>query len=261
MEYEALNPSLYAQVLDDLELVNSHKPFQVLFYGSRERGDFNEDSDLNFYLLAHSTDQMKASFVDSIAKALSKLEVVAPVNMIAGDSDSLKHRFKIHEPGSIQLLENASVFFGEGIWEDLQTEWKRFRNQIISKKDLSHYLDKRIRFFKQQTSKSIKDEISQLERICTLTLHIWAIKNIDDLSLPELLMMDIPSQIYPLFTQLYSSEIDETVLELLLVQAQLQKLKKDARWKREINREEIHELKYKLISLRKDEEFLLNLWA
>ncbi len=261
MEYEALNPSLYAHVLDDLELITSHKPFHILFYGSRERGDFNESSDLNFYLLAHSTDQMKASFVDSVSKTLNQLEVVAPVNMIAGDADSLRHRFKIHEPGSIQLLENASVFYGEGIWDSLQSEWKRYKDKSIPKKELSSYLEKRIRFFKQQVSRNVKEEVSQLERICTLTLHVWAIKNIDDLSVSELLMMDIPNQIYSLFTNLYKFELDETILELLNLQQRLQTLKRELRWKKEISREEIYELKYKLISLRKDEEFLLNLWA
>ncbi len=258
IEYEALNPKLYARVLDDLELVISHKPFQVLFYGSRERGDYDELSDLNFYLLAHSTDQMKPSFIESISSALNHLESVAPVNMIAGDTESLRMRMKIHEPGSIQLLENASVFYGETLWENLQNEWKSFRNREVSIIDLTSYLEKRIRFFKQQVTKNVKEEISQLERICTLTLHIWAIKNINDLTLSEIIKMDTPSQLVPLFKLLYHNEMDETTLELLDLNRKLYAFKRDARWKREIAREEIFELKHKLISLRKDEEFLLN---
>ncbi len=257
-EYEALNPKLYAKVLDDLELIISNKPFQILFYGSRERGDHDELSDLNFYLLAHSTDQMKPSFIESVSATLNCLETVAPVNMIAGDSESLRLRMKIHEPGSVQLLENASIFFGESIWEQLQSEWKSIRNKDISPFDLTNYLEKRIRFFKQQVSKNVKEEISQLERICTLTIHIWAVKNISDLTLVEILKMDTPSQIYPLFKSLYQRELDETMIELLELNRRLFSLKRDARWKRDISREDIFDIKYKLVALRKDEEFLLN---
>jgi hypothetical protein len=257
-EFEALNPILYAKVLDDLEIISSLKPFQILFYGSRERGDFDSRSDLNFYLLAHSTDQMKPSFIESISTALNHLESVAPVNMIAGDAESLRLRMRIHEPGSMQLLENSSIFFGESLIENLQSEWNQIRTREISPKDLSAYLEKRIRFFKQQVSRNAKEEITQLERICTLTLHVWAIKNIHDLTYVELIKMDTPSQIYPLFNFLYQNEMDETVQELLELQKQLISLKRDARWKKEIPREELYELKYKLISLRKDEEFLLN---
>jgi hypothetical protein len=257
-EYEALNPSLYAKVLDDLELILSHKPFQILFYGSRERGDFDELSDLNFYLLAHSTDQMKPSFIESVSSALGHLESVAPVNMIAGDAESLRLRMRIHEPGSVQLLENASIFYGESLWESLQKDWVQIRNRELSPSDLANYLEKRVRFFKQQVSKNAKEEISQLERICTLTLHIWAIKNIKDLSFAEIIKMDTPSQLNPLFKNLYKNEIDETVNELLELQKKFYTLKREVRWKKEIVREELYELKYKLISLRKDEEFLLN---
>ncbi|MCZ8155611.1 MAG: hypothetical protein O9264_05805 [Leptospira sp.] len=257
-EYEALNPVLYAKVLDHLEPISSHKPFQILFYGSRERGDHDDLSDLNFYLLAHSTDQMKPSFIESVSNALNQLEAVAPVNMIAGDSESLRLRMRIHEPGSIQLLENASVFYGDSIWENLQTEWSKIRTKEISTKDLSSYLEKRIRFFKQQVSKTAKDEVIQLERICTLTLHVWAINCISDISFSELLKMDTPSQIHPLFTNLYKHELDDTINELLSLQQRLVTIKREARWKKELSRDEIYELKYKLIQLRKDEEFLLN---
>ena len=257
-EFEPLNPHLYAKVLDELELIRSHKPFQILFYGSRERGDFNEYSDLNFYLLANSTDQMKPSFIESVSQALNHLEDVAPVNMIAGDSESLKLRMRIKEPGSIQLLENASIFFGESIWEQLQGEWIQIKNRDIPIQELSNYLEKRIRFFKQQTFKTIKEEISQLERICTITLHLWAIKNIHDLTAVELIKMDVPSQLEPLFQSLYKNEIDDTVIGLLRLQLRLYNLKKRARWKKEIHRDELFEIKYELIALRKDEEFLLN---
>ncbi|MDF3819588.1 hypothetical protein P3G55_06740 [Leptospira sp. 96542] len=261
MEFEALNPNLYVQVLDELELIPSTKPYQIIFYGSRERGDSSPESDLNFYLLAHSTDQMKSQFIDSISRALAKLEDVAPVNMIAGDADSLKLRLKIAEPGSIQLLEASSVFYGEGIWEDLKKDWEKYKNQEIPKKDLIHYLEKRVRFFKQQVTRNVKEEISQLERITTLTLHIWALNHIHDITHAELLKMDTPSEIYPLFTGLYKQELDDNTIELLELQTKIRKLKVDVRWKRDVTREDIHESKYKLISLRNDEEFMMNLWA
>lgn len=261
MEFEALNPHLYAQVLDELELIPSTKPYQILFYGSRERGDYHEDSDLNFYLVAHSTDQMKSQFIDSISRALQKLEDVAPVNMIAGDADSLRHRLKISEPGSVQLLEASSIFFGEGIFEDLKADWEKWKGREIPKSDLIQYLEKRIRFFKQQVTRNIKDEIAQLERITTLTLHIWALQNIEDLTHIELLKMDTPDQLVPLFTNLYRKELEAPIWELLELQTKVRRLKIDIRWKREVSREDIHETKYKLISLRNDEEFMMNLWA
>lgn len=258
MEFEALNPHLYVHVLDELELIRTTKPYQILFYGSRERGDQTPDSDLNFYLIAHSTDQMKSSFIDSVSRALAKLEDVAPVNMIAGDADSLRHRLKISEPGSIQLMEASSIFYGEGIYEDLLVDWTKWKNQEIPKKDLLQYLEKRIRFFKQQVTRNAKEEISQLERITTLTLHIWALQKINDLTHIELMMMDRPSQLVPLFTDLYKNELDEPVFELLELSNKIRKMKIDTRWKREVTREDIHESKYRLIAIRKEEEFMLN---
>lgn len=261
MEWEALNPNLYARVLDELELVPSSKSYQILFYGSRERGDYTVDSDLNFYLIAHSTDQMKSHFMESVSRALSPLEEVAPVNLIAGDVDSLRHRLKVFEPGSIQLVEGASIFFGEGLLEDLQKDWNQWKWKDIPVDDLCHYLEKRIRFFKQQVTRNAKEEIAQLERITTLSLHIWALKNISDLSTIELVKMDIPGQIVPLFRTLYKQHLDETTEALLDLQLKIRNMKVQSRWKREIPREDIHEAKYRLIELRKEEEFMLNTWA
>ncbi len=261
MNYDALNPWLYTQVLDDLESVFSHKPFQILFYGSWERGQANSESDVNFYLLAHSTDQMKASFVDSVLNALKPMEKVAPINMIAGDSESLKHRMRLFEPGCLQLLENSSVFFGESLIDTLRSDWNKIKYNSIPRKELIQYLEKRIRFFKQQTTRNLKEEVGQLERIATLSLHVWALKTIEDLTISELLAMDIPSQVVGLFQNLYHSELDEPTLALLKVIERIYDCKKRVRWKKEITREEMHELKYKLVHIRKDEELLVDLWA
>jgi len=257
-----LNPELYTQVLDELEMIFSHKPFQVLFYGSWERGTPTPDSDLNFYLLAHSTDQMKSSFVDSVHGALSSLEVVAPLNMIAGDTESLRHRMRIFEPGCLQLLESASVFFGENLLDGLKREWQTWQNREIPRKELITYLEKRIRFFKQQTTRNQKEEISQLERIATLTLQVWALRTIPDLTVPELLKMDIPGQIGSLFRILYWQELDEKHSKILDLAERIYTARRQIRHRREVSREEMHELKYKLIHLREEDgELLADLWV
>lgn len=261
MNYDALNPWLYTQVLDDLESVFSHKPFQILFYGSWERGQANAESDLNFYLLAHSTDQMKASFVDSVLNALKPMGKVAPVNMIAGDSESLKHRMKLFEPGCVQLLENSSVFFGESLIDSLRVEWNKIKHNSIPRKELIQYLEKRIRFFKQQTTRNLKEEVGQLERLSTLSLHVWALRTIEDLTVSELLALDIPSQAVSLCRNLYHSELDDQTNALLQIIEQIYDCKKRVRLEREITREEMHELKYRLVHIRKDEELLVDLWA
>ncbi len=156
-------------------------------------------------------------------------------------------------------MEASSVFYGgrhlRGAIGNSGENGNRFE---IPKKDLSIYLEKRIRFFKQQVTRNVKGEISQLERITTLTLHIWALQKIEDLTHVELLKMDTPDQLVPLFSGLYRNEMDETTEELLDLSTKIRKMKVDARNKREISREDIHESKYRLIELRKEEEFMLN---
>jgi|GEM_PF-1204279 len=262
MRQESLDSRLYGKVLDELEMVFSHKPFQILFYGSWERGDATPDSDLNFFLLAHSTDQMKGSFVESISQALQPLETVAPVNMIAGDAESLRLRMKLFEPACIHLLEEGSNFFGENLLDGLRSEWSHVQSRGIPKKELVQYLQKRIRFFKQQTTRNLKEEISQLERIATLSLQIWALENVEDLSLPEILKLDTPNQIGPMMNALYGAMMSRTEKTLLSLALDIYETRRKVRWKRDVSREAMHSLKQRLMGLRREnQEELVDLWA
>ncbi|MCE9501166.1 MAG: hypothetical protein K8R21_11820, partial [Leptospira sp.] len=127
MKMELEKNPLVQTVFEALDVIKSQKPFQIIFYGSRQRGDFSEISDYNFYLIASPQDQIKSSFIQATTKALDQLGVEIPVSLIAGDYDSFKMRMRFFEPTSIHICELGNTFYGTGDFETITDVWRNLK--------------------------------------------------------------------------------------------------------------------------------------
>ncbi len=218
-------------ISDKLENIRSAKPFQIIFYGSRERGDYSEISDYNFYLIATPTDQLRSDFIQSINKSLSPLESVATVSLISTDPESFKTRIKMFDPGAIHIADAGRVFFGSGEFETIQKKWQVEKSSKIP--DISKlltFLEGRLKFFKKLSVKHPKDEVSRLERVIAYHIQIWCIEKISDISAEELIALDIPSRVRPLIENLYARELNEDIRNLLDLYSQIYSLKRIVRY-------------------------------
>lgn len=209
------NPTDYLKIFERLEEIESDHPFEILFYGSRERGDYLEDSDFNFYLLASTQDQMKPGFIQKVTLALNILEKIAPVNLIAGDVDTFRLRLNLMEPTVVHLLNLGSVFYGETHFHGFHKDWEQIRKNTIPKEKLVPFINRRIRFYKNLSPRTEKEESIQMERVLTLSIQSWAIQKISDISIQELITLDIPSRSEKMIRTLYKNELDSEILSLL----------------------------------------------
>lgn len=209
------NPSDYLKIFDKLEEIESDHPFEILFYGSRERGDYSEDSDFNFYLLASTQDQMKPGFIQKVTMALNILEKIAPVNLIAGDIDTFRLRLNLMEPTVVHLVNLGSVFYGDTHFHGFHKDWLQISKHPIPKEKLVPFINRRIRFYKNLNTRTEKEESVQMERVLTLSIQSWAIQNIKDISIQELITLDIPSRAEKMIRILYKNELDTDILSLL----------------------------------------------
>ncbi|MCE9499116.1 MAG: hypothetical protein K8R21_01155, partial [Leptospira sp.] len=91
---------------------------------------------------------------------------------------------------------------------------------------LKQYIENRLKFFKNLKAKNPKDEISRLERVLALQIQFWVISNIHDVSIYELISLDIPVRVKPLIENLYKREVTDEVRNLLTLYDQIHGLKK-----------------------------------
>lgn len=119
------------EISEKLAEVKSSQPFQLLFYGSKFRGDDTQNSDYNFYLIASPTDQLQSSFTSKISDCLEIIDTHSSVGLIAGDFDSLKYRLKIFEPTAIHLVDYSEIVFGKGYLEKLRVIWAETKKKSI----------------------------------------------------------------------------------------------------------------------------------
>lgn len=217
MDLTKKRPNAYdfLEIQNCLDDIKSEDPFEILFYGSRERGDQEPDSDFNFYLLASTQDQMKPGFIQRINSALNHLETISHVNLVAGDSDTFRIRMNLFEPSVVHMLEKATVFYGEHLFHGYQKEWETIKKNPIPLDKLVPFLNRRIHFYKSLNSRNEKDSAVRNERVYSLSIQVWALKNIPDLSLTELISLDIPIFYERMIPILYSTEVDDTILELM----------------------------------------------
>ena len=126
--------TLLGEVTEKLDRVKSIKPFQLVFYGSKSRGDDSELSDYNFYLLADPTDQLRTSFIQEISEALDFIDTSSAVSLVAGDMDSLSYRMRIFEPTAIHLCELGQHIYGRNLLQTLQKEWNTLKLKEFNRK-------------------------------------------------------------------------------------------------------------------------------
>ncbi|XDD52325.1 hypothetical protein AB3N59_18480 [Leptospira sp. WS92.C1] len=216
-------------IKQNLQTVFSLKPFEILFYGSRQRGDFRDSSDFNFFLLADPSDQLKSTFLREINAVLSPLEEIAPVHLVTADTDSFQARLRVFEPSATHVCELGEPFFGKESFPILSEEWNQLKTQEIDPIAAGKHLRKRYRFYKSIAPRSTKEEIMRMERLIALYLQNWIFREIEDLSWIEIVHSDIPSRLISMIKELYKNEISENILEILGLYEEILKLKTEIR--------------------------------
>lgn len=225
-----MDNQILEKIVKEMDSVESMKPFQIIYYGSREREEANEYSDYNFYLLASAADQIKTTFIQKINESLSTLEDNFPVTMIAGDIDSLMFRIKLFEPTAIHILELGRPIYGEKEFNKLKNEWQtEYKLKSVNIYKLTNYLESRVKFFRNLKAKNTKEDVNRIEKILCLNLQIWLINNIPDISVTELYFTDIPSRLVKLCKTLYKSEIPYELELLVSIYEEVHELKQTLR--------------------------------
>lgn len=221
--------TLLGEVKEKLDRVKSINPFQLIFYGSKSRGDDNDLSDFNFYLLASPTDQLRTSFIQEISEALDFIDTSSAVSLVAGDMDSLTFRMRIFEPTAVHLCELGQSVYGKNQIDILRKEWVTIKNKNFDRKIIVNYLDNRCKFYKSIKSKSTKEDISRIEKIISLNLQMWIFNNITDITSTEICYMDIPMRLYSMLKFLYKAEATDDVNLLIEIYKEIHELKQTIR--------------------------------
>ncbi|AOP36570.1 hypothetical protein A0128_21445 [Leptospira tipperaryensis] len=216
-------------IKQNLQTVFSLKPFEILYYGSRQRGDFRDSSDFNFFLLADPSDQLKSTFLREINAILSPLEEIAPVHLVTADTDSFLARLRVFEPSATHICEMGEPFFGKEYFPLLVEEWNKLKSNPIDSVATGKHLRKRYRFYKSISPRSTKEEIMRMERLVALYLQNWIFREIEDLSWIEVVHADIPSRLIGMIRELYKKEATENTLEILNLYEDILKLKTEIR--------------------------------
>ncbi|MCB1193876.1 MAG: hypothetical protein H7A23_09920 [Leptospiraceae bacterium] len=222
---QTLQEGIFTLAYDKLYRIKSYKPFEIIFYGSRARGDFTEFSDYNFYLLAHPTDQLNSGFVNEIAHALEYLESESAVSLVAGDVDSFQMRIKLFDPTVIHVCELGKLFYGDGEFIKICQEWQEVKKRPLQIDSLISFLENRYKFYKSLSPRGNKEDITRIERILSLNIQIWILKNIEDISLTELYYLDIPSRMLSLARTVYRSNSTKEFDLMLSIYEEIHKLK------------------------------------
>lgn len=217
------------KIKENLSSVSSLKPFELIFYGSRQRGDANPSSDFNFFLLADPSDQLKSNFIREINKALEPLQEQGPVNLISGDWDSFRLRMKSFDPGAVHICELGEPYFGSEYFPIIKEEWDKTKLEPVDGVSAGKYLRKRYRFFKGIVPRNTKEDVIRMERLLAIYLQNWMFRYIGDLGVGEIVNSDIPSRIGPMFRILYSKEAKGNILELVELYHEIVKLKTELR--------------------------------
>jgi len=232
-----------------LRKVFSVSPFHICFYGSRERGDFKEKSDYNFYLIASAEDQIRSNFIQEITKAIESAGK-KPVNLIAGDRESFIQRMEIFEPTAVHLLEFGRIIYGEREFLPVINEWKSVRKGPIDQSQILKYLENRTRFYKTLKPRQSKDDISRIEKILALTIQTWIIGCTDDLTVTELAFMDIPERLIKMVRSLYAGQIPKDILLLATIYEEIHELKRNMRSLSGTEKSDLDKIKESILQIK-----------
>jgi hypothetical protein len=219
----------FESIQQSLQGVHSLQPFQILFYGSRERGDHTEHSDYNFFMIASPQDQIRTGFINEVSEILHSIDKELPVTLITGDKDSMIYRMSIFEPTSVHLMEFARPIFGKTEFDALQSKWMESKKNGYDKQELLRYLENRSKFYRNINSKTTKDDIARIEKILSLNIQSWILEVIDDITVTEIAFLDIPSRLIQLIKHLYKSNLSEDVQLLISIYEEVHELKRSMR--------------------------------
>jgi hypothetical protein len=222
--------TIFDEIKERMSRIESVEPFELIFYGSRARGVFSENSDYNFYLLASLLDHSDPGFITSISSALEEIESGnIPLNLMAGEKETFHLRVKILEPTSIHLCEIGILIYGKDDFFRLQQQWHSQRQTEPNLDKLIQYLENRYEFYKNLTTQNTKEEISRIEKILQLSLQLWVFKTIPDVSIPEIWHTDIPSRLVDMLSILYSSDTPKQVRLLVDIYRDIHIIKQSIR--------------------------------
>lgn len=219
----------FAKIEKALKNLHTLQPFQVLFYGSRERLDYSEHSDYNFFMIASPQDQIRTGFVNEVSEILQSIDIDNPTTLITGDKDSMIYRMSIFEPTAVHLMEMSRPVFGHKEFENLQSKWEEAKRKGYDKRELLRYLDNRSKFYRNIHSKTTKDDIARIEKILALNIQTWVMEIINDLSITEIAFLDIPTRLIQLIKYLYQKSVPEDVQLLTSIYEEVHELKKSMR--------------------------------
>lgn len=86
---------------------------KVILYGSYARGDYNEESDIDFALISDLTESEIPSYNDPIGEIISRLSIKygTLVTVIIISSESF-NRYKNVMPFYMNLVKEGEIFYG-----------------------------------------------------------------------------------------------------------------------------------------------------
>lgn len=241
---------IFKEIKDRLDSMESTHPFQLLFYGSKYRGDDTELSDYNFYLIASPTDQLQSKFIQEISDSLEIIDTSSSVGLIAGDFNSLKYRLRIFEPTAIHLCEYSKIVFGENLIEQLQKDWSEMRKQPVDRSKVLSYTENRAKFYRNLKPKTTKEDINRIEKVISLNMQIWIFKNIEEISPTEICFMDIPERLISMIKVLYKSSLDENIMILTDIYKDIHELKQRIRMSAPYSEENLNRIKDTIQSIQ-----------
>jgi predicted nucleotidyltransferase len=210
---------------NQLSTLSSLHPFSVIHYGSRLRGDFNEYSDMNFFLVGDGRDQLRSSFIQDIVKIL-QAEFPFEIDLISGDKTTFLYRMELFDPVAVHVMEMGKPIFGQQLHFDLMEKWGEIKKNPINLNVLQTYIEKRIRFYKKLEPRNEEDNVNRLQKLIALTLQNWVLMTLDELSLIELVHMDIPHYLPKMIKVLYKTYSSPEIHNLASIYEDFQTLKR-----------------------------------
>lgn len=213
-------------VVQNFEQVKSVKPFQVLFFGSRSREEHDPTSDVNLYLIAAVEDQIQGSFLEKILLSVKPFEDLGQVEIGTGDPSGMLSRLRMWEPTAAHVIELGYPIFGKPELKVYYDEWEKAKQGTWNRTPLIEYLKMRREFYKKIEFDTKREESSRLERYVSYCIQIWVLEKVADLSLSEMIHLDIPNRIIDSLPVLYEEEWDDEIENLYQMFTELHPIRK-----------------------------------
>jgi predicted nucleotidyltransferase len=229
--------------------VKSLQPYVVVFYGSRERGDFDSLSDFNFYLLASGLDHMRKEFLDDVSDRL-ELAFDTKITTNSNDFSMFKYRLSLFEPTSVHIMEMGRAIFGSESFQKYQDYWTTIKQGNIPVKDIVNFLESRSKFYKTLQSRSLQDDIIRIEKVISLNIQMWVFAEIQDISPIEIAHLDIPERLPKLIKYLYKGELPNEIFLLTSIYEQVHELKKNLRMLETGKNSDLEKLKESILQIQ-----------